>query len=169
MLTPLQAITLAIEVIERSEPTNETMHSLTQLKETQASLMPKPMRTAKPFNTIEISAVEWCSASSGTPYQWLTVQVDGVLVGKAYISGHGEQYKMQAWHILEKLGWYNEAQGASAPSGFSIDYGHFLDDIADHKGKFFLNKWELPRERDCKRWFANAGEVVTLPNESEVK
>lgn len=175
MLTPLQAIALAIKTIETLTPfeylrLDETNEALRQLKETQASLMPKPMRTAKPFDNIEISAVEWCGSSSGTAYQWVTVTLDGVLIGKAYISGHGEQYRMQAWYILRALGWYNEASGASAPSGFPIDYGNFLADIAEHSAKFYLNKWELRTERECKRWFANAGEVVKLPtnNESEV-
>ncbi len=167
MLTPFEAIRLAIQYIETTSMPNQTV--LMQLEETQASLMPKPMRTAKPFNTIEISAIEWCGSSSGTAYQWVTVIVDDVLIGKAYISGHGDQYKIEAWRILEKCGYYCEAKGVTYSSGYPIDYGNLLDDIAEHKDKFSVCKHEVNRERDAKRWYVGAGEVVTLSNESEVK
>lgn len=173
MLTPLQAITLAIELIERVEPTNETMHGLTQLRETQASLMPKQpkRRTAKPFDSIEISSVIWYGSQSGTPYFWVTVHVDGKLIGKEYHSGGEGCIKLTGFNILKRAGWYTEQGDKQAPSGFSMAYSDFLDDMAEaDKGVFFYDYHEVKRERDGKQWFANAGKVVTLTNnESEVK
>jgi hypothetical protein len=97
---------------------------------------------------IIINGKRWFDKVNGNTYHNVSVNVDGVEIGKSGIHyGYGDQYIQTAHAMLQDAGIFPKT-GERLKSGMDKDYNDFLTDRMNNREKYYITVSDVSRKRD---------------------